>query len=174
MHTWLVTGGAGFIGSNFVRTARAARTARIVNLDKLTYAGHRENLEPLAGDRDHLFIQGDIGDRALVARLLREHGVTAVVNFAAESHVDRSILGPQAFIDTNVVGTHNLLACALEHWRALEDPGKAGFRFLHVSTDEVYGTLGPDDPAFTEAHPFQPARLSPHLRAGDAHHQLLE
>jgi len=156
MHTWLVTGGAGFIGSNFVRTARAARAARIVNLDKLTYAGHRENLEPLAGDRDHLFIQGDIGDRALVARLLREHGVTAVVNFAAESHVDRSILGPQAFIDTNVVGTHNLLACALEHWRALEDPGKAGFRFLHVSTDEVYGTLGPDDPAFTEAHPFQP------------------
>ncbi len=156
MHTWLVTGGAGFIGSNFVRTARAAGRARIVNLDKLTYAGHPENLAALAGDSGHVFVHGDIGDEALVGRLLAEHRVTAVVNLAAESHVDRSILGPQAFIDTNVVGTHNLLAAALEYWRAHASPAREGFRFLHVSTDEVYGTLGPQDPAFTEEHSCQP------------------
>jgi dTDP-glucose 4,6-dehydratase len=156
MQTWLVTGGAGFIGANFVLAARAGRHARIVNLDQLTYAGHRENLAALAQDPDHLFVHGDIGDRALVARLLAEHRPQAVVNFAAESHVDRSILGPQAFIETNVVGTHNLLAGALEYWKGLDESGRRAFRFLHVSTDEVYGTLGPDDPAFTEDHPYQP------------------
>lgn len=156
MQTWLVTGGAGFIGANFVHAARRSGRARIINLDLLTYAGHRENLESLRGDREHVFVHGDIGDEALVSTLLAEHRPNALVNFAAESHVDRSILGPQAFIQTNVVGTHALLATALKYWKGLAAPAQAAFRFLHVSTDEVYGSLGPDDPAFTEEHQYQP------------------
>ena len=156
MQTWLVTGGAGFIGANFVLAARRLGVARVVNLDLLTYAGHPENLASLQGDSDYIFVQGDIGDDALVARLLAEHRPTAIVNFAAESHVDRSILGPQAFIQTNIVGTHTLLAATLKHWQGQEAGAKAAFRFLHVSTDEVYGSLGPGDPAFTEEHQYQP------------------
>ena len=156
MQTWLVTGGAGFIGANFVLAARRAGVARVVNLDLLTYAGHPENLDGLKADADHLFVHGDIGDELLVARLLSEHRPQAVVNFAAESHVDRSILGPQAFIQTNVVGTHTLLAAARTHWQGLDDTARRAFRFLHISTDEVYGTLGPNDPAFTEEHQYQP------------------
>jgi dTDP-glucose 4,6-dehydratase len=156
MQTWLVTGGAGFIGANFVLAARRLVAARIVNLDLLTYAGHRENLVGVQGDTGHILVQGDIGDEALVMRLLNEHQPTAVVNFAAESHVDRSILGPQAFIQTNVVGTHTLLATALRWWQGLEGDAKAGFRFLHVSTDEVYGSLPPAAAAFTEEHQYQP------------------
>jgi len=156
MQTWLVTGGAGFIGSNFVFGARRSGVARIVNLDLLTYAGHIENLQEIKSDRDHVFIKGDIGDEELVTKLLIEHQPTAILNFAAESHVDRSILGPQAFIQTNVVGTHNLLASALKYWKGLERGAQTGFRFLHVSTDEVYGSLSVQAPAFTEEHPYQP------------------
>ena len=156
MQTWLVTGGAGFIGSNFVLAARREGFARVVNLDLLTYAGHPENLAALKADRDHVFVQGDIGDEALTAKLLAEHKPAAIVNFAAESHVDRSILGPQAFINTNIVGTHTLLAAALNYWKGLEKGAQAAFRFLHVSTDEVYGSLTPGAPAFTEEHPYQP------------------
>jgi len=156
MQTWFVTGGAGFIGANFVRAARRLQVARIVNLDLLTYAGHPENLAKLVNDPDHVFVHGDIGDEALVARLLTEYRPSAIVNFAAESHVDRSILGPQAFIQTNIVGTHVLLACVLKYWKELDDLSQRAFRFLHVSTDEVYGSLGPADPAFTEDHPYQP------------------
>ncbi len=156
MQTWLVTGAAGFIGANFVLAARRLGAARIINLDLLTYAGHPENLESLRGDRDHVFVQGDIGDEALVAKLLTGHKPAAIINFAAESHVDRSIHGPQAFIQTNIVGTHTLLASALSYWKGLAKDAQAAFRFLHVSTDEVYGSLTPDAPAFTEEHPYQP------------------
>ena len=156
MLTWLVTGGAGFIGANFVLRARRERLARIVNLDLLTYAGHRENLAPVRDDPDHVFVQGDIGDAALVARLLADHRPAAVINFAAESHVDRSILGPQAFIETNVVGTHSLLMCARDYFSRLDAARRSQFRFLHVSTDEVYGTLAPTDPGFTEQTPYRP------------------
>ena len=156
MQTWLVTGGAGFIGTNFVLAARRLGMARIVNLDLLTYAGHPENLTSLQGDPDHVFVQGDIGDEVLVTRLLNDHKPAAIVNFAAESHVDRSILGPQAFIQTNIVGTHTLLAAALKYWQGQEAGAQSGFRFLHVSTDEVYGSLGAGDPAFTEEHQYQP------------------
>ncbi|MBI5612386.1 MAG: dTDP-glucose 4,6-dehydratase [Gammaproteobacteria bacterium] len=156
MQTWLVTGGAGFIGANFVLAARRLGAARVVNLDLLTYAGHPENLESLKHDRDHEFVHGDIGDEPLVAKLLAEHRPDAIVNFAAESHVDRSILGPQAFIQTNIVGTHALLAGALKHWQGLSAAAQRAFRFLHVSTDEVYGSLGPNDPAFSEDHQYQP------------------
>jgi dTDP-glucose 4,6-dehydratase len=152
----LVTGGAGFIGANFVLGARAAGQARIINLDLLTYAGHRESLATVAGDRDHVFVHGDIGDLSLASRLLRDLGPSAIVNFAAESHVDRSILEPDAFVRTNVTGTHNLLRAALDYWNGLDQTAKKGFRFLHVSTDEVYGTLGPGDAPFTEAHRYQP------------------
>lgn len=156
MQTWLVTGGAGFIGANFVLATRRAGAARVVNLDLLTYAGHLENIERLKSDPDHIFVQGDIGDEKLVARLLAEHRPDAVVNFAAESHVDRSILGPQAFIAINIVGTHTLLAGARHYWGALDEPARRNFRFLHVSTDEVYGSLGPGDPAFREDNQYQP------------------
>jgi dTDP-glucose 4,6-dehydratase len=155
MQTILVTGGAGFIGGNFVLHMLSRQDARVVNLDKLTYAG---NLDTLAGVRDdprHVFVQGDIGDSELVARLLREHAVDAIVNFAAESHVDRSIDGPAEFIQTNVVGTFNLLDCARAYWQSLDDSARAAFRFLHVSTDEVYGSLGPTG-AFTETTPYAP------------------
>ncbi|MBW8316806.1 MAG: dTDP-glucose 4,6-dehydratase [Hydrogenophaga sp.] len=152
----LVTGAAGFIGSNFVIDWLAQSGEAVVNLDKLTYAGNPENLKNLQGDARHVFVQGDIGDRALVDQLLKDHAPRAVVNFAAESHVDRSIHGPGEFIQTNVVGTFNLLESVRAHWTALGDADKAAFRFLHVSTDEVYGTLGPDDAPFTETTPFAP------------------
>ena len=154
--TLLVTGGAGFIGSNFVLDWLAGSDERVVTLDALTYAGNLENLASLQGDARHVFVKGDIGDRALVDRLLAEHRPRALVHFAAESHVDRSIHGPGAFIKTNVEGTFTLLEAARAHWGALAGDEKAAFRFLHVSTDEVYGSLGPGDPAFTEQHPFEP------------------
>ena len=154
--TVLVTGGAGFIGSNFVLDWLAASDEPVVNLDALTYAGNLRNLASLQGDARHVFVKGDIGDRALVERLLAEHRPRAIVHFAAESHVDRSIHGPAAFIKTNVEGTFVLLEAARGYWSALDGEGKSRFRFHHVSTDEVYGSLGPHDPAFTEAHPFQP------------------
>jgi len=153
---WLVTGGAGFIGSNFVRAGRHDWHTRIVNLDKLTYAGHPENLADLADDGDHVFVHGDIGDARLVESLLREHQPSAIINFAAESHVDRSILGPQEFIQTNIVGTHALLQCVLDYWKGLMPERAREFRFLHVSTDEVYGSLSPYDPAFTEDSQYKP------------------
>ncbi|MEY3294565.1 MAG: hypothetical protein RLZZ451_613, partial [Pseudomonadota bacterium] len=154
--TILVTGGAGFIGSNFVLDWLAQCDERVVTLDALTYAGNLENLASLQGDARHVFVKGDIGDRALVDRLLAEHRPRALVHFAAESHVDRSIHGPGAFIKTNVEGTFTLLEAARAHWGALAGDEKAAFRFLHVSTDEVYGSLGPGDPAFTEQHAFEP------------------
>jgi dTDP-glucose 4,6-dehydratase len=152
----LVTGGAGFIGSNFVLDWLAAGGEPVVNLDKLTYAGNRENLASLDGDARHVFVQGDIGDQALVARLLATHRPRAVVNFAAESHVDRSIHSPGTFIETNVVGTFRLLEAVRGYWNELDGDAKAAFRLLHVSTDEVYGSLGPADPAFTEQHRYEP------------------
>nr|WP_255657125.1 dTDP-glucose 4,6-dehydratase [Lysobacter lactosilyticus] len=150
----MVTGGAGFIGGNFVLDA-VRRGIRIVNLDALTYAGNRDTLAPLDGNPDHVFVHGDIGDRTLVDRLLREHRPDAIVNFAAESHVDRSIDGPAAFVQTNVVGTLALLESARDYWKPLEGDARDAFRFLHVSTDEVYGSLG-DTGKFTESTPFAP------------------
>jgi dTDP-glucose 4,6-dehydratase len=155
----LVTGGCGFIGSNFIRhllAERGAAVARMVNLDKLTYAGNPANLERVAGDPRYLFVHGDIGDAPLVARLLSEHAVDCVVNFAAESHVDRSIDSPEPFVQTNVVGTLRLLEAARRHWCGLPKPRRGAFRFQHVSTDEVYGTLSPSAPAFTEETAFAP------------------
>ena len=153
----LVTGGAGFIGGNFVLDWLAQPLApAVVNLDKLTYAGNLETLSAVQDDTRHLFVHGDIGDQALVSRLLAEHRPRAVVNFAAESHVDRSILGPEAFIETNVMGTFRLLEAVRHYWSALQGHERQDFRFLHVSTDEVYGTLAPTDPAFTEETPFAP------------------
>lgn len=154
MKTMLVTGGAGFIGSNFV-LGMVADGVRVVNLDKLTYAGNLDTLCTLDGDPNHVFVHGDIGDRSLVAKLLAEHQPQAIVNFAAESHVDRSIDGPAAFIETNVVGTLALLECARDYWRERSAGGNDDFRFLHVSTDEVYGSLG-DDGRFTEHTPYAP------------------
>jgi dTDP-glucose 4,6-dehydratase len=153
----LVTGGAGFIGSNFILDWLAHPTAEgIVNLDKLTYAGNLATLKSLEKDSRHVFVQGDIGDYDSVLSLLRKHVVRAVVNFAAESHVDRSIHGPGDFIQTNVVGTFNLLESVRDYWSELSDLAKAEFRFLHVSTDEVYGSLSPNDPAFTETNTYEP------------------
>ena len=154
MPTWLVTGGAGFIGGNFVLDA-VAQGVRVVNLDLLTYAGNLDTLSPLDGNPDHVFVHGDIGDAGLVARLLAEHRPDAVINFAAESHVDRSIDGPAAFIQTNVVGTLSLLEQTRDYWRSLDAGARDRFRFLHVSTDEVYGTLG-ETGKFTEDTPFAP------------------
>jgi dTDP-glucose 4,6-dehydratase len=174
--TLLVTGGAGFIGANFVLDWLAASNEAIINLDKLTYAGNPETLASLQGDARHQLVQGDIGDTALVSRLLAEHRPRAVVNFAAESHVDRSIHGPGDFIETNIVGTFNLLESVRGYWSGLPAdevhayevggraenrpqgwaPTKSGFRFLHVSTDEVYGSLGKGDPAFSETHRYEP------------------
>ncbi len=152
----LVTGCAGFIGSNFVHTWLAEHDEPVVNLDKLTYAGNLDNLSSLANDPRHIFVQGDIGDRALVDKLLGQHKPRAVLNFAAESHVDRSIHGPGDFIQTNVVGTFNLLESVRAYWSARPAAEQAAFRFLHVSTDEVYGTLAPKDPPFAETNPFEP------------------
>ena len=152
----LVTGGAGFIGSNFVLDWIAATGEGVVNLDKLTYAGNLENLRSLEGDARHVFVQGDIGDQKLVEELLARHQPRAVLNFAAESHVDRSIHSPGTFIETNVVGTFRLLEAVRGHWAGLQDVQKEAFRFLHVSTDEVYGSLKPTDPAFTEDNKYEP------------------
>ncbi|WP_300716625.1 dTDP-glucose 4,6-dehydratase [Hydrogenophaga sp.] len=152
----LITGGAGFIGGNFVLDWLAQSEEPVINLDKLTYAGNLENLASLQGDARHVFVQGDIGDGALVARLLAEHRPRAVINFAAESHVDRSIHGAEDFIQTNIVGTFRLLEAVRAHWSGLAADEKSAFRFLHVSTDEVYGSLAPDAPAFTETHGFEP------------------
>jgi dTDP-glucose 4,6-dehydratase len=152
----LVTGGAGFIGANFVLDWLAEADEPVVNLDALTYAGNLENLAAVQGDGRHIFIPGDIGDRAGVDRLLAEHRPRAIINFAAESHVDRSIHGPEAFIQTNVVGTFHLLDAARAYWGELTGAAKAAFRFLHVSTDEVYGSLGPGDAPFTETTPYAP------------------
>jgi dTDP-glucose 4,6-dehydratase len=152
----LVTGGAGFIGANFVLDWLARHDEPVLNLDKLTYAGNLETLTSLQGDARHVFVQGDIGDSALIARLLTEHRPRAVVHFAAESHVDRSIHGAEDFIQTNIVGTFRLLEAVRAHWSGLPEADKTAFRFLHVSTDEVYGSLAPDEPAFTETHRTEP------------------
>ena len=154
--TILVTGGAGFIGSNFVLDWFKSSDEPIVNLDALTYAGNLANLASLQGDARHHFVKGDIGDRALVDSLLATHSPRACLHFAAESHVDRSISGPGAFMKTNVEGTFTLLEAARAYWGGLQPDAKAGFRFHHVSTDEVYGSLKPDAPAFTETHPYEP------------------
>ncbi|KXS31582.1 MAG: dTDP-glucose 4,6-dehydratase [Candidatus Gallionella acididurans] len=152
----LVTGGAGFIGANFVLDWLAQSDEAVINLDKLTYAGNLENLASLQGDPRQVFVRGDIGDAALVGRLLAKHRPRAVVNFAAESHVDRSIHGPEDFIQTNIVGTFHLLEAVRAYWSGLADTEKNSFRFLHVSTDEVYGSLAKDDPAFSETHRYEP------------------
>ncbi|WP_026436729.1 dTDP-glucose 4,6-dehydratase [Acidovorax sp. JHL-9] len=152
----LVTGAAGFIGANFVLDWLAQSQEPVVNLDKLTYAGNLETLASVQDDERHTFVQGDIGDSALVARLLAEHQPRAVINFAAESHVDRSIHSPEDFIQTNVVGTFRLLEAVRAYWSSLPAEGKAAFRLLHVSTDEVYGSLAAGDAAFTEQHRYEP------------------
>lgn len=154
--TILVTGGAGFIGSNFVLDWLAQSNEPVINLDKLTYAGNLENLASLEGNPNHVFVQGDLGDRELVDRLLAEHRPRAVLNFAAESHVDRSIHGPEDFIQTNILGTFRLLESVRVYWSALPADDKAAFRFLHVSTDEVYGTLAKEDPPFAEDNRYEP------------------
>jgi len=165
----LVTGGAGFIGANFVLQWIAETGTPLVNLDKLTYAGNLANLASVAGDARHVFVQGDIGDAPLVAKLLAEHRPCAVVNFAAESHVDRSIHGAGEFIQTNVLGTFRLLESVRHYWQALPAGEKDAFRFLHVSTDEVYGSLGPADPAFTERHNYRPNSPYSASKAGSDH-----
>jgi dTDP-glucose 4,6-dehydratase len=152
----LTTGGAGFIGSNFVLDWFLASDEALINLDKLTYAGNMENLASLHDNPKHIFVKGDIGDIKLIRQLLNEHRPRAVVNFAAESHVDRSIHGPEDFIQTNIVGTFHLLEAVREYWGGLPEQEKAAFRFLHVSTDEVYGSLGKDDPAFRENNRYEP------------------
>jgi dTDP-glucose 4,6-dehydratase len=157
--TILITGGAGFIGSNFALSllqSKKARDAKVINLDLLTYAGNPANLKALESDDRHQLVVGDIADRALVKSLLDQHRPRAIVHFAAESHVDRSILDPTAFLRTNVEGTQHLLAGAQEYWSALPPEDRVDFRFLHISTDEVYGSLGPADPAFTEQHQYAP------------------
>ncbi len=156
MKAYLVTGGAGFIGSNFVLRERKREKARIVNLDLLTYAGNVNNLNSLRGDRNHIFVKGDIADRELVRELLAQYQPAAVIHFAAESHVDRSIDGPADFIRTNVVGTFHLLEEARRYWDSLSAEEKKAFRFVHISTDEVYGSLGPEDPPFREDTPYAP------------------
>jgi len=165
----LVTGGAGFIGSNFVLDWIAEVGEPVVNLDKLTYAGNVANLATLTGDKRHELVQGDIADRELVERLLARHKPRAIVHFAAESHVDRSILGPAAFVQTNLVGTFQLLDAARGYWSALEGAARDSFRFLHVSTDEVYGTLGPADPGFSETTPYAPNSPYSASKAGSDH-----
>ena len=154
--TILITGAAGFIGANFVLDWLAQSQEPVVNLDKLTYAGNLETLASVQGDDRHIFVQGDIGDNALVSRLLAQHRPRAVINFAAESHVDRSIHSPDDFIQTNIVGTFRLLEAVRAYWGNLPSEDKAAFRLLHVSTDEVYGSLGAGDAAFTEQHRYEP------------------
>ena len=155
MECQIVTGGAGFIGSCYVLQARS-RGVRVVTLDRLTYAGNLENLSSLAQDKEHIFVHGDIGNAELVAYLLETYRPDSIINFAAESHVDRSIVNPEAFVSTNVLGTATLLRVVKDWWRELAVERSAAFRFLHVSTDEVYGALQPGDPAFTETTPYSP------------------
>ena len=152
----LVTGGAGFIGSNFVLDWLVQSDEQVINLDKLTYAGNLQNLAPLSQDSRHIFVKGDIGDTQLVSQLLTQYQPRAILNLAAESHVDRSILGPEDFIQTNILGTFRLLEATHAYWRKLESAAKQSFRFLHVSTDEVYGSLRKNEPAFTETHRYEP------------------
>jgi len=153
----LITGGAGFIGGNFVLDwLNNQNNENLINIDKLTYAGNLETLSSFNNDSRYHFFQGDIGDQSLIAKVFADLKPRAVLNFAAESHVDRSIHGPAEFIQTNIVGTFNLLECARSYWNELPEPQKSAFRFLHVSTDEVYGSLGPNDPPFTEKHPYEP------------------
>jgi dTDP-glucose 4,6-dehydratase len=171
-HRWLVTGGAGFIGSNFVRQQlldAGSEPSFILVLDKLTYAGNLSNLSDLKGNASFAFEQGDIGDAPLVSSLLVRHRINGVVNFAAESHVDRSIDSPEAFIQTNVLGTLRLLESARHYWKGLPDAQKKDFRFLHVSTDEVFGSLKAEDPAFTEETPFAPNSPYAASKAGSDH-----
>jgi len=157
MQNILITGGAGFIGSNFVHyLLKTESDYQIINLDLLTYAGSQENLKDLPGAGRHTFVQGDICDRELIDRLLHQHEVDTIVHFAAESHVDRSILGPEQFVQTNVVGTFTLLEAAKNHWGQTDGSFPTDVRFHHISTDEVYGTLEPDDPPFSETTPYQP------------------
>jgi dTDP-glucose 4,6-dehydratase len=167
--TILVTGGAGFIGANFVLDWIEREEEPVVNLDKLTYAGNLANLAALANDKRHHFVRGDIADRALLEKLFAQHRPRAVLHFAAESHVDRSIHGPAAFVQTNMVGTFELLEAARAWWQRLEAGAKAAFRFLHVSTDEVYGSLGESDPAFSEATPYAPNSPYSASKAGADH-----
>ena len=167
--TILVTGGAGFIGSNFVLDWLAQSDETVINLDKLTYAGNRANLAAIAGDARHQFVHGDICDRPLLQKLFSEHRPRAVVHFAAESHVDRSIHGPAEFVQTNVIGTFSLLEEARAHWMPLEGDAKSAFRFLHVSTDEVYGSLGAADPAFAETSAYAPNSPYSASKAGSDH-----
>ena len=167
--TILVTGSAGFIGANFVLDWMKERKGSVVSLDKLTYAGNRANLASLDGNPRHVFVQGDIGDQALVAKLLAAHKPSAIVNFAAELHVDRSIHGPEDFIQTNVVGTLRLLEAVRAYFNELSDADKRAFRFLHVSTDEVYGSLSPQDPAFAETNPYMPNSPYSASKAGSDH-----
>ena len=165
----IVTGAAGFIGSNFVLDWLTGSAEPVLSLDLLTYAGNRANLAAVAGDPRHRFVQGDIGDTELVGRLLAEHGPRAIVNFAAESHVDRSIHGPDAFIQTNLVGTFRLLEATRAYWMGLKGAEREAFRFLHVSTDEVYGSLAPGAPAFTETHRYEPNSPYSASKAGSDH-----
>jgi dTDP-glucose 4,6-dehydratase len=167
--TILVTGGAGFIGSNFVLDWMSAVGEPVLNLDKLTYAGNPANLASLAGDARHVLVKGDIADRALVDALLAEHRPRAVVHFAAESHVDRSIHGPADFVMTNVVGTFQLLEAVRDQWQRLEGDARGAFRFLHVSTDEVYGSLSETDPAFSETTAYAPNSPYSASKAGSDH-----
>lgn len=167
--TIVVTGGAGFIGSNFILDWLATHDERVVNLDKLTYAGNPDNLGGLRDDERYVFVHAGIEDRGRVDRLLAEHRPRAVVNFAAESHVDRSISGPADFIQTNLVGTFNLLAASLDYWSGLDGRRRERFRFLHVSTDEVYGSLGFDDPPFSETSPYAPNSPYSASKAGSDH-----
>ena len=165
----LVTGGAGFIGSNFVLDWLTQSDEAIINLDKLTYAGNLENLASLQGNTRHTFIRGDIGDANLVASLLNEHNPRAILNFAAESHVDRSIHGPEDFIQTNIVGTFRLLKAVRTYWSGLDNETKESFRFLHVSTDEVYGSLAKGEPAFSETRRYEPNSPYSASKAGSDH-----
>jgi dTDP-glucose 4,6-dehydratase len=166
----LVTGGAGFIGANFVRHVLASDPGvRVVNLDLLTYAGRLENLESLPSPERHTFVRGDICDAALVRRLLEEHAIDTIVHFAAESHVDRSISGPDAFVQTNLVGTFTLLEAARQRWLIAERRDTGSCRFHHISTDEVFGTLGPEDPPFTETTPYAPNSPYSASKAGSDH-----
>ena len=165
----LVTGGAGFIGANFIQQWIASVQAPVVNLDKLTYAGNLGNLAVLAGDPRHVLVRGDIGDQKLVAGLLRQYRPQAIVNFAAETHVDRSIHGPEEFIQTNVLGTLRLLEAARDYWQTLPSADKAGFRVLHISTDEVYGSLAADDAPFSETTPYAPNSPYAASKAGSDH-----
>jgi dTDP-glucose 4,6-dehydratase len=165
----LVTGGAGFIGSNFVTEIVKDPELIVVNLDKLTYAGNLATIEPFAANPQHIFVQGDIGDRTLVDGLLAKYQLQAIVNFAAETHVDRSIDGPASFIETNINGTFNLLESARQYWQQLTDTARAEFRFLHISTDEVFGSLTATEPAFTELTPYSPNSPYSASKAGSDH-----